>query len=242
MRLSFKMIRLLGLMAAAVVLVLAAVVLLNLFSEKIILRLPEDYYFYELHPVAEKCLIYLIVIPVVTLLAVVGGRRKRTDEAMQDMYPLYWIWRRLTDIRLLLTAVWLLSLYCCFFSATVVTEDEIICHSPLHPSGIIYDYKDVTQIRTGFGQKRFAFLEYQKKGEFYYEIELGGKRKVFYVPSVNDEIKRYEDETYLELEEFDQSLVSLGIPKKAEEKGWEDCDLDQEYVERFRRIISTVPF
>lgn len=241
MRIFFKLIRLLGLMAAAVIIVLGATVLLNLISEKIILRLPEDYYFYQLHPVAEKCLIYLIVVPVVTLLAVVGGRRKRTDEALEDMYPLYWIWRRLTDIRFILTTVWILSLYCCFSSATVVTEDEIICHSPLHPSGTVYDYKDVAQIRAGFGQKRFALLEYQKKGEFYYEIELGGKKKVFYVPSVNEKIERYQDETYLELEEFDQSLASLGIPKKAEEKGWEDCTLDQEYVERFRRIISSVP-
>lgn len=95
-------------------------------------------------------------------------------------------------------------------------------------------------IYTAFGQKRFTFLEYEKKGNFYYQIELDGKKKVFYTPSVNEDIEKYADETYLELEDFDRKLVSLGIPKQSSEKGWEACDLDQEYVERFRRIIAFI--
>ena len=48
-----------------------------------------------------------------------------------------------------------------------------------------------------------------------------------------------ESDTYLELEEFDQALMVLGIPKDASEEGYENCDFDQEYVERFLRIIRS---
>lgn len=154
------------------------------------------------------------------------------------MYDLFFVWRRLGKGRLVLIALWAVCMYFCVTSATIVTKDKIICHSPMHPSGIAYDYKDVSGIHAAFGQKRFAILEYQKKGNFYYEIELGGKKKVFYTPSVNEDVRRYEDETYLELEDFDHRLVLLGIPKQSSEKGWESCDLDREYVERFRRIIA----
>lgn len=205
--------------------------------EKLIV--PPDYYFYQFHPLAEQAMIYLTVIPIVTLIGVVLGRfDRRRVEALEDMYDLFFIWRRLGKARLVLIAAWLFSLYCCMTSATVVTEDQIICHSFLHPSGVIHDYDDVTHIRAAFGQKRFAVLEYKKKGNFYYQIELNKKVKTFSIPSVNEDIERYADETYLELEDFDKRLVNLGIPKQSDKKGWESCDLDREYVERFCRIIA----
>ncbi len=205
--------------------------------EKLIL--PRYYYFYQVHPLAEAAIPYLTVIPVVTFLGVISGRllRKR-EEILEDRYDLFFVWRRAGRGRPVLIALWLLCLYCSASSAAVVTEDKIICHSPLHPLGAVYDYGDVTQICTGFGQKRFALLEYQKKGNFYYQISLDGKKIVFSTPDVNESIARYADETYLELEDFDRRLTALGIPKQADEKGFEDCGLDVEYVERFLRIIA----
>lgn len=225
---------------ALVFFIIAAVaVLFGVFISLEKLILPQDYYFYQYHPLAEKAMIYLLVIPVVTFFGVVLGRlRRRRDEVLEDMYDLFFVWRRLGKGRLVLIALWAVCMYFCVTSATIVTKDKIICHSPMHPSGIVYNYKDVSKIHAAFGQKRFAILEYQKKGNFYYEIELGGKKKVFYTPSVNEDVRRYEDETYLELEDFDHRLVLLGIPKESSEKGWEACDLDREYVERFRRIIA----
>ena len=207
------------------------------FSEKALL--PRDYYFYQLHPIAENAMIYLLVVPIVTCFGVMYGRfRGRGDESLKEMYELFFVWRLFYKGRLILVVLWLFCLYSCFASATVVTEEKIICHSPLHPSGTSYCYSDVTQIHAGFGQKQFALLEYQVKGNFYYQIELGGKKKTFSTPSVNGDIERYMDETYLELEDFDRRLVLLGIPKQASDEGWEACGLDSEYVERFRRIIS----
>jgi len=42
------------------------------------------------------------------------------------------------------------------------------------------------------------------------------------------------------LEEFERKLVSLGISKKASSEGHENCDLDQEFVDRFLRIIKNI--
>lgn len=208
-----------------------------LFLEKLII--PRDYYFYQYNSVSEKVMIYLILIPAVTVFGVLSGKlRQKKEPALEDTYDLYFFWKRLPRGKFILIALWIIGLYCCFSSVTIVTKDKIICRSPLHPSGITYDYKDVTQIWAAFGQRRLAFSEYKKKGNFYYQIELDEKKIIFDVPGVNENIKRYTDDTYLELEEFDQKLVALGIPKKADETGWEACDLDSQYVNRFRRIIA----
>ena len=46
------------------------------------------------------------------------------------------------------------------------------------------------------------------------------------------------EDSYLELEEFDQKLVSLGIPKEGDPAGAGLCEFDQYYVDRFLRIIG----
>lgn len=233
MKIIIKLAELIVFAALIIGIILGIIVL----SEKLIL--PKDYYFYQYHPVSEKFMIYPIVIPAVI---VIGAMRRRlcrkNGKGLENMYDLFWGCGRFPIGKLILSTAWIISLYACLSTATVVTKDKIICHSPLHPSGVVYSYRDVSRIHTGFGQKRFAFLEYQKKGNFYYQIELSGEQIVFSVPNVNGEIKRYADETYLELEEFDRKLVAYDTPKQSDEKGWEDCELDGEYVERFRRIIA----
>lgn len=61
---------------------------------------------------------------------------------------------------------------------------------------------------------------------------------MFHQPSVNSDIKRYEEDTYFELEEFDQRLMALGIVKEGDTSGSQNCMLDPYYVERFCRIIK----
>ena len=56
--------------------------------------------------------------------------------------------------------------------------------------------------------------------------------------SSNDEIERYNEHTYLWFEEFDQKLVELGIPKESYSVGYETIEMDEEYVERFYRILE----
>lgn len=216
---------------------IVAVVLVMVLFEKLII--PEKYLFYEYHPVAGVVMIWLMMIPVILICLLIAAKiSKKSKEQMEKMNDIIYIWNHLGKWRWMVILFWAIAIYCCMTNVTVVTEDSIICHTPVCPGGVVYEYSDVESITTGFGNKSFAIAEYKHKGEFFYQIELDGKTITFHVPSVNEDIKRYEEESYLELEEFDQALVGLGIPKKASEEGYENCDLDQEFVERFLRIIN----
>ncbi|MBQ4529314.1 MAG: MerR family transcriptional regulator [Lachnospiraceae bacterium] len=215
---------------------LAVIVALLVGIEKLIS--PKNYLFYEHQPIASIVMIWLIMIPVILVCLLLCGKIfKRTREDLEGINDIVCIWNHLGKWRLAVIFLWLVGLYCCVTSVTFVTEDSIIYRSPMNPAGTTYGYSDVEKITTGFGDKTFAIAEYKKKGNFFYQIVLDGKKITFHVPSVNEEIERYQEDSYLELEEFDQKLFSLGIFKTASEEGYENCDLDQQFVERFLRII-----
>lgn len=194
---------------------------------------PKDFLFFEPNPVAGMGLVWLVVI-LVSIFSAMAIEKilKPSEQSVLNMWKCFGIWR------LIVIVVWLMAAYCCVTSFNVVTSDKIICHSPLKPKGIAYSYSDVKSIKTGFGNRNFSLLNYKKKGSFYYQIEVGEKIVTFQGGSVNEEIKRYEEHTYLELEEFDQALVALKIPKESDKSGWENCDFDKEYVDRFIRIVE----
>lgn len=141
-------------------------------------------------------------------------------------------------ILFIVIGIWIVGSYCCITSVTIVTEDAIICHTPLQPKGIEYKYEDVGKITTGFGEKAASFVPAKRKGNFYYELEIDGKTIIFHQPYVNSDITRYVDDTYLELEEFDQKLISLGIEKEGNTNGSKNCLMESYYIERFCRIIQ----
>lgn len=200
---------------------------------------PKGWLFYELHTFAGGSLIWLIVIPTILLITwLILKLGLRTTEQMEDVNDLFCIWNCLGKWRVIAIVVWIVALYCSITSITFVTEKTIVCCSPIHPTGVEYAYSDVEEVVTGFGDKVLTLKEYKKKGNFFYQIQLDGKKVVFHTPSVNDEIRRYVDDTYLELEDFDQSLVQLGVSKSSSSEGYENCDLDKQYVERFLRIIE----
>lgn len=232
-----KMIWMVPAMLLALILGLVAIIGVMLLVPKFML--PQDYLFFEPDPVTGEILIWLIMIPAalfcILLISKIG---KKSVADMEDVNDLLYLWNHLGKWRPIAITVWLIALYCCLTNFTAVTPKQIICYSPWHPSGIEYEYSDVESIKTGFGNKNISIAEYKKKGNFFYQIELKGKTITFHAPGVNENIQRYVEHTYLELEEFDQDLVGLSIPKEAEKKGWENCDFDQEYVDRFLRIIE----
>jgi len=203
------------------------------------LMVPKDYLFLEQGPVTGVILIWLVMIPAILLCVLIIGKIcKKSVEEMEAINDILFIWNHLRKWRPVVISVWLVALYCCVTNFTAVTSDEIICYSPWCPMGIKYEYSDVESIKTGFGDRNFSIAEYKKKGNFFYQIKVDGKTITFHVPGTNADIKRYEEHSYLELEEFDQALAGFGIPKEADKKGWENCDLDKEYVDRFLRIIE----
>ena len=232
-----KMIWMVPAMILSIILGLGALILIvTLISE---LLLPKGYLFMEQGPVTGVLLIWLIMIPVILFcILVIRIISKRSARELEDANDILFIWNHLGKWRPIVISVWLIGIYCCVTNFTAVTSDQIICFSPVHPLGIEYNYSDVKSIKTGFGDKHFAIADYKKKGSFFYQIKIHDKTIIFHTPSTNGEIKRYEEHSYLELEEFDQALVDLKIPKSADKKGWKNCDFDKEYVDRFLKIIE----
>nr|MDE6567520.1 V-type ATPase subunit a family protein [Lachnospiraceae bacterium] len=226
---------------------------------------PQDWLFSQMKPWAETLLIALIMIPVMLFASVllVWQRRKfgkkptsvardkdsdasnsdvceedlqKEDRGEEEVEVLGW--ETFRKYWYFFVPVWIVAVYLCLSSVTYVTEDQIIIHSPICPQGKSYSYRDVSKVETGFGQKTVSLHREQRRGTFFYRVTVGGKRIVFMQPSVNGKIARYEEDTYLELEEFDQRLMQFGVDKESDETGYEACDFDKEYVDRFRRIIA----
>lgn len=232
-----KMIRMVPALLLALILGLATIIGVMVLIPELIV--PKDFLFLELGPVTGIILIFLIMIPAILLCVLLISKiSKKSREELEDVNDILFIWNHLGKWRSMVIFAWLIAVYCCVTNLTAVTPDKIICYSPLHPTGVAYEYSDVESIKTGFGSKNISIAEYKKKGNFFYQIELNGKTITFHAPGVNEDIERYTEHTYLELEEFDQALVGLGISKETDKTGWENCDFDQEYVDRFLRIIE----
>ena len=204
-----------------------------------IIMVNNDYLFYEHSQFWGEFLIVLSIIPAVFLSVFLMNKFKLATKRQieKNEYSIA-LWNKLGFFKIPLIVAYAILFYCCFTSVTVVTESEIIVKTPLNPVGKSYIYSEVEEIYAGFGDKFISCSEYEEEGNFYYQITLDGKKIVFYAPSVNPEIERYEDNSYLELEEFDERLVKLKIPKTSSSKFRDDSYYDKEIIERFIRIIN----
>lgn len=215
-------------------------VLLIMFCDMIIEKvlLPQDWLFYEFGPISSLLIVPLLAVPVVLLSShcVYFIKKKITSEAA-DLFGFVGFWKALGKWKAAFVLVYIVAVYFSFTNFTCVTNEKIVVVRPWDLNGREYVYSDVEKIETGFGNKRFSLLEHENEGDFYYKITLDGKESVFHTPTVNPDIERYDD-TYLELEEFDSALRKFGIPKKSSIEGYEKCDFDKIYVDRFLRIIN----
>ncbi|MDO4167729.1 MAG: hypothetical protein Q4D32_10025, partial [Eubacteriales bacterium] len=225
---------------AAVIGCIVSILLMILVETKLqTILAPEDWLFYERKPWAGNLMIYCTMIPVIFFLAVFFSfvsRKCRRDKGEEDAVEVIGL-QAFRKYWYLFVVLWVIAAYLSLINVTYVTEDRIVLYSTFCPQGKAYSYSDVTNIQTGFGGKTISLHDYQQRGTFSYRINIGGKRIVFSAPSTNGEIARYEEDTYLELEEFDQRLMQFGIAKESDDANAEDCDFDKRYVERFLRII-----
>lgn len=180
--------------------------------------LPSDWLFYEYSTGLGKIAILFIM----AFLAFLLGKLAR-------LVKLYWKYGLgLAGGCILLTAL-LIS------TTTAVTKDQIIDINLLAPSQE-YLYSDVKSVWTGFGTKLVTVNRAERQGEFSYQIQLDGKKIVFMQPTSNQYL--IPDDTYIELEEFDQRLMNLKIPKESSAEGSQYNELDSHYLKRFLRIIE----
>lgn len=196
---------------------------------------PDDYLFYEPSLMAIKIMMFAVSVLFIIILSLILQKLKINATEDMDMYV--WLWQKCKYVVIVL---FIIIFYSFITSFTFVTNDKIIYRDYLHPFGISYKYSDVTKIETGFGNKSFSFIDYNQKGNFYYRIYIGDKKITFFTPSINSKIKRYENDTYLELEEFDKELMKYDIKKITDDKYANVChvDLDKIYCDRFIRIIN----
>lgn len=194
---------------------------------------PKDYLFYETSFVPTKIMIYSITFFIIIIFCLILKRLKINKTEDFDDYLILW-----DKLKYIFIVIFIIITYCFITSVTFVTEDKIIYRDPLHPFGITYDYKDITKIETGFGDKNFSFVDYKHKGQFYYRIYFGKNNFTFSGSMPNPKIERYEEDSYLELEEFDNKLEELNIEKITHTKTAHLCDFDQEFCDRFNRITN----
>ena len=220
-----------------VIIFVILLVICDFFIEKTLL--PRDYLFYEHTPLFSLLLAPLLVVPsFFSAYGIIYYFKKKITAVDDDFFHIIWFVKSLGKWKIVIMLVWLIITYAGFTSFTYVTEDKIILIKPWDLQGQEYTYSDVESSETGFGTKKRAFVDYKEEGNFYYKITVGGQEVVFHHPSVNLNFERYED-TYLDLEEFDQALMGYNIPKIASSKGYDKCDFDKRYVDRFLRIIDS---
>lgn len=213
--------------------VLLFVIILTIFSIKTLILFldtviaPTNYLFYD---VSVIVVIFLIIS---FAFLVLYFFKNLINKKMNFLNGLF-----LEKYKYVYIILFFLIFYCFITSTVFVTDNEIIYRDPLHPLGIHYSYSDVTKIETGFGDKNFTFVPYNRKGEFYYRIYLDGKKVTFFTPSPNNKIKKYQNSPYLELEEFDAKLMKHNIRKFTNDTYSQNCNLDKEIVDRFIRIIN----
>lgn len=226
-------------MIAGIVATMAAYVGIAVFIER--KMSPEGWLFYELDPRFTLPSVLLVMFPILFLLVgiLLFVRKKRGNEVTEEGVAIeyVWGWNFARKHKIPVMLIWLAGMYICFTNVTFVTEDRIVRHTSFCPQGKSYSYDEVTRVKAQFGDSSFALQEYKRKGQFSYIITVDHKKNIFSAPSDNESIKRYEEHTYLELEEFDQRLMELGIEKESDDRYADHCDLDKEYVERFLRII-----
>ena len=192
---------------------------------------PTNYLFMNINDVLMKlllgsCIIFIII-------AITSILKNFKINRTEDLDDYLWLWDKLKYI---LISISLVILYCFMTTISYVTEDKIIYRDPLHPFGIEYKYSDITKIETGFGRKNFAINEFNRKGVFYYRIYIGNKKITFTGGLTNESIDRYQEDTYLELEEFDNNLKKYNIKKIVDTDYSKNCNLDKEFCDRFKRI------
>lgn len=201
------------------------------------LLLSPDYLFYESTPLFSLLLAPLLIVPSLFLsYCIVYYLKMKIFSIKDDYLHIVWFLKVLGKWNIAIVFCWFIITYAAFTSFTYVTNDKIVVIKPWDLQGQEYTYLDVEGIETGFGNKKFSFYEHEEEGNFYYKISVGGETIVFHMTSVNPSVERYED-TYLELEEFDEALMKHMIPKEASSEGYDKCNFDKRYVDRFLRII-----
>jgi hypothetical protein len=204
-----------------VLFVLGVVVLLVLifFGELLLrqIRAPKGYVFYEMNTLFDLA-IYIsgfIYIPMLInyVICKINAKKERITWFSSIVSPDSFSSRHIGKF----TCLYLIIFVLCAMSGVFVTEEEIVCFSPINPVGKHYSFDKVDSVKAGFGNKGFSFKEGRTKGDFYYEVNIGDKvfrfSDIGIMENVDSELYAYEA-----LDMVDKAIMSYGVKKNSSDK------------------------
>ena len=207
---------------AAVVLSLLIFMLMDRLQEGLLLG--DDWIFFESQPFAEYILAYGVTLMMgILLLSVVYSF---TGMGFAEGYNI--AVRFLFKHRIATIVITVILLLVGFIEISAVSEDHVTRYSLIHPRGVIYEFSQIDSVDTGFN----------RKGYFYYTINVDGHSLKFSAPSTNtDKYPEYEASDYKEFADIDAELMKLGIPKNADTKSISKASYDESCMENFRKVV-----
>lgn len=186
--------------------------------------LPSQFLFYQLSHLSE--MIYLILTMIIFIVFVSYILGKYGVKRLGNYNGIYQYIHDLPRYVYGITLIVIMSLYyLCLSNYCVVTPTQVIYHSTLHPTGIVYEYQDIESVNVKI-----------KNGLLNYQINVDNHSFTFSQPTTNGN-ERYND-TYIELEDFDQALMNYSIKKTSSLDNLDKVIMDQCYIDRFERIIN----
>lgn len=146
------------------------------------------------------------------------------------------IWNKIRKFKKSIIIAHLVLLYICITNINVITNNQIKVMRWYSPVYQTYTVDDIAHVETGFIKSSFSITG-QKTGDFYYEIYLKNGVKVDISQPTPRNEEKYEQHTYLEIEEYDAYLMEHNVKKISSEDHSEYNSLAQEYKDRFLKIV-----
>jgi len=132
-------------------------------------------------------------------------------------------------IKICYIPVLLIAIYVGMTSYTILYSGSIKLGSPLHPSGVTYDYNDIKSIKVGLSEEDNSYYPY-------YEIMLNDGTSIdFFSGNMAESNQSFEDV----LIDFDRKLRSQGIAKSVNKDNFEKYaeGLDKEFTSRVEKFF-----
>ncbi|MHB9944069.1 MerR family transcriptional regulator [Clostridium botulinum] len=216
------------LLSVILIIVLSLVVFVGILKLQQFIFVPEDYLMFMFKP-PYSYLIFFFELEIIIVFVSILYKRIKNAEWKWGAKLFQFVKKNIVGTIVLNIVL----LYVCLTGITVVTKNKIMDYNFYSPTGTTYSYSDITKVQAGFKGKKFKIFK-SHAGDFYYIVNFkDGKKINFY--QANSAL----EDTYLELEIFDKSIMKASkVQKESSKENYQFCDFDKRYVDRFLRIIG----
>ena len=209
---------------AVMIVSFSLIALLDFLQRKLLIG-GDSWMFYEPMPYAEKLLIIPLVVLLMELVMAVTYKLTGAGYAESANSFVRFIGKHKLPVAILCVIL----LYVGFTGISVASEDSVTVFSAINPGGRTYELELVSSVDTGFN----------KRGDFYYNINVDGKTLKFSAPTANyEKYPEYEKETYKEFADFDAKLMAAGAVKNADTASLENAYYDESCMKYLREVVK----